>query len=142
MRRWGIPEKPSRAASLSNAKGKTMRHTALALVCIGFTFGGAPAAEPPQIAIGNQHIKARLYLPDAQNGFYRGTRFDWSGVISSLECQGHDLYGPWFTQYDPSVRDFIYKDADIIVGSASAMTGPVDEFQRPLGYDTDKAGET
>lgn len=119
-----------------------MRHTALALVCIGFALGDASAADPPQTEIKNQHIKAKLYLPDAQNGFYRGTRFDWSGVIYSLEYQGHDFYGPWFTKYDPSVRDFIYKDADIIVGSASAMMGPVDEFQRPLGYDTAKAGET
>jgi len=119
-----------------------MRHTALALVCIGLALGDAPAAEPPKAEIGNQQIKARLYLPDAQNGFYRGTRFDWSGVIYSLEYQGHDFYGPWFTQYDPSVRDFIYKDTGIVVGSASAMTGPADEFQKPLGYDTAKAGET
>jgi len=46
-----------------------------------------------------------------------------------------------FTQYDPSVRDFMYKDADITVGSASAMMGPADEFQRPLGYDTANAGQ-
>jgi hypothetical protein len=98
-----------------------MRHTALALVCIVFALGEAWAADPPRTEIKNQHIKAKLYLPDAQNGFYRGTRFDWSGVISSLEYQGHDFYGPWFTQYDPSVRDFIYKDADIIVGSASTL---------------------
>ena len=25
-------------------------------------------------------IRATLYLPDAQSGYYRGTRFDWSGV--------------------------------------------------------------
>jgi hypothetical protein len=23
----------------------------------------------------------KLYLPDAEHGFYRGTRFDWSGVV-------------------------------------------------------------
>ena len=120
---------------------KNMRHTARAFVFIGLALGVASAADPPQAEIRNQHIKAKLYLPDAQNGFYRGTRFDWSGVIFSLEYQGHEFYGPWFTQYDPSVRDFIYKDADIIVGSASAMMGPADEFQRPLGYDTANAGQ-
>ena len=46
-----------------------MRHTALALVCIGFALGDASAADPPQTEIKNQHIKAKLYLPDAQNGF-------------------------------------------------------------------------
>src|SRR5262245_58401731 len=100
------------------------------------------AADPPQAEIANQHLRAKLYLPDAQNGFYRSTRFDWSGVVWSLEYQGHNFYGPWFTQYDPSVRDFIYKGSDIIVGAASAMMGPVDEFQKPLGYETAKAGDT
>jgi hypothetical protein len=109
---------------------------------MGCAAGAALAAEPPKAEINNTQIRAKLYLPDAKDGFYRGTRFDWSGVIYSLEYQGHDFYGPWFTQYDPSVRDFIYKDADIIAGSASAITGPVDEFQRPLGYDNAKAGET
>jgi hypothetical protein len=109
---------------------------------VGFAAGAASAADPPKAEIKNEHITAKLYLPDARDGFYRGTRFDWSGVIYSLEYQGHDFYGPWFTQYDPSVRDFIYKDTDIIAGSASAITGPVDEFQKPLGYDIAKAGET
>ena len=26
-----------------------------------------------------------------------------------MEYQGHNFYRPWFTRYDPSVRDFIYK---------------------------------
>jgi hypothetical protein len=119
-----------------------MRHTALALICISLAVREARPAEPPQAEIKNQHLKAKLYLPDAQDGFYRGTRFDWSGVIYSLAYQGHDYYGPWFTKRDPSVRDFIYKGADIIVGSASAMTGPVDEFQKPLGYESAKPGGT
>src|SRR5262249_32919033 len=49
-------------------------------------------------------------------------------------------YGPWFNQFDPSVRDFIYRDGNIVVGAPSAMTGPVEEFQKPLGYDTAQAG--
>src|SRR5260370_7140554 len=105
---------------------KSMRHTARAFVCIGLALGGASAADPPQAEIKNQHIKAKLYLPDAQNGFYRGTRFDWSGVIFSLEYQGHEFYGPWFTHTNPSVRSFIYKTADSVVGSASSMMGPAD----------------
>jgi hypothetical protein len=121
-----------------------MRHKALTLTmaCLSVCAGAALAADPPQVEISSPYIKAKLYLPDAQNGFYRATRFDWSGVISSLEYHGHNFYGPWFSQYDPSVRDFIYKDSDIVAGAASAMTGPADEFQKPLGYDTAKAGGT
>src|SRR5215471_2964441 len=98
------------------------------------------AADPPQAEIANQQIRAKLYLPDPAQGFYRSTRFDWSGVIHSLVYQGHDYYGPWFNQYEPSVRDFTYRDENIVVGAVSAMTGPVEEFQKPLGYDAAKAG--
>jgi hypothetical protein len=96
----------------------------------------------PEAQISNGLITAKLYLPDAQRGFYRSTRFDWSGVIARLEYQGHQYYGPWFTKADPPVRDFIYKDADIIVGAQSAMVGPAEEFRRPQGYATAKAGGT
>src|SRR5262245_30350753 len=100
----------------------------------------AHAADPPQAEIANQQIRARLYLPDAAQGFYRSTRFDWSGVIHSLVYQGHDYYGSWFNQVHPSVRDFTHRDGNIVVGAVSAMTGPVEEFQKPLGYDAAKAG--
>jgi hypothetical protein len=29
-------------------------------------------------------LKMTVYLPDAEKGFYRGTRFDWSGVIGPV----------------------------------------------------------
>ncbi len=101
---------------------------------------GMSAADYPEAEIANQQIRVKVYLPDAKNGFYRAVRFDWSGVISSLEFAGHNFYGPWFTKSDPTVRDFVFKDADIVVGSASGMTGPAEEFQKPLGYDSVKAG--
>jgi hypothetical protein len=96
----------------------------------------------PEAQISNGLITAKLYLPDAQRGFYRSTRFDWSGVISSLEYQGHRYYGPWFTKSDPPVRDFIYKDSDIITGAQSTMMGPAEEFSRPQGYTAAKPGGT
>lgn len=114
----------------------------LATLFFSAVLGGAMAAENPQIEIANKQIHAKLYLPDAQNGFYKPARFDWSGVIFSLEFQGHNFYGPWFTKGDPTIRDFAYKDSDIVVGPASAMMGPVEEFQKPLGDDTAKAGGT
>ncbi|MGH2564453.1 MAG: hypothetical protein ACRDE5_08070, partial [Ginsengibacter sp.] len=45
--------------------------------------------EPPEAEITNGLITAKLYLPDAENGYYRGSRFDWSGVISDLQYKGH-----------------------------------------------------
>jgi hypothetical protein len=105
-------------------------------------FGLLAAGDPPQVEIANQQLHLKIYPPDAQNGFYKATRFDWSGVISSLEYQGHNYYGPWFTGRDPSTRDFVFKDNDILVGNVSAMTGPVEEFSKAQGYDTAKAGDT
>jgi hypothetical protein len=97
---------------------------------------------PPEAEISNGQIRAKLYLPDAERGFYRSTRFDWSGVIGSLEFNGHQYYGPWFTRTDPAVRDFIYKGTDIIASAQSAVVGPAEEFSRPQGYNTAKPGET
>lgn len=98
-------------------------------------------AAPPQVQIQNHQMRLTVYIPDAKNGFYTGTRFDWSGVIGDLEFAGHHLYRPWFSSVDPAVRDFTYQDGSIVVGPNSAMTGPVEEFQTPIGYDTAKPGE-
>ncbi len=66
--------------------------------------------------ITNGQIQAKIYLPEAKHGFYRGTRFDWSGVVYSLRFDGHEYYGPWFTKTDPSVHDFVYGGSEIIAG--------------------------
>jgi hypothetical protein len=111
----------------------------LALNSLGLSVGLLAAANYPGAEIANGSIRAKIYLPDAAKGFYRGTRFDWSGVLYSLQYQGHDYYGPWFQRMDPKVRDFIYDGPDIVAGPCSAITGPVDEF-RPLGWDTAAPG--
>ena len=82
-------------------------------------------AEVPQAEISNGLIKAKLYLPDAKNGYYRSTRFDWSGVIPELKYQGHDYFGQWFPVYDPKIHD--------------AILGPVEEFSA-IGYEQAPAG--
>ena len=98
------------------------------LLCLAF---GLNATEFPEAQISNGQIKAKLYLPDAQKGYYQATRFDWSGVISSLEYQGHNYFGVWFPKYDPKIHD--------------AITGPVEEFrtgESGLGYEEAKVGDT
>jgi hypothetical protein len=88
------------------------------------------AAGFPEAEISSGSAKAKLLLPDAQTGYYRGTRFDWSGVISSLTWSGHEFFGQWFERYDPKLHD--------------AITGPVEEFLSNgagLGYDEAKPGE-
>jgi hypothetical protein len=104
--------------------------------CSALAQAGSP---PPQSQIANSLVRVRVYLPDAARGFYRGTRFDWSGVIADLQYAGHSYYGEWFTQTDPTVSDFIYRGAEIVAGPCSAITGPVEEFTAQ-GYDEAKAG--
>ena len=113
----------------------------LGLTSLCLSAGLLPAADPPNAEITNGEIRAKIYLPDAKNGYYRGTRFDWSGVIYSLQYKGHDYYGPWFNKTDPKVHDFVYQGPDIIAGPCSAITGPVDEF-RPVGWEEAKSGGT
>lgn len=76
----------------------------------------------PQTTLENDVMSVHLYLPDAENGYYRGTRFDWSGVISRVEYAGHTFYGEWKEGHNPRLHDDI--------------TGPVEEFSMddPLGY--------
>ena len=88
------------------------------------------AADFPEAEISNGVVTAKLYLPDAQRGYYRGTRFDWSGQIYSLKTQGHEYFGQWFPKYDPNLHD--------------SIMGPVEDFRTgssSLGYDDAAAGE-
>jgi hypothetical protein len=111
----------------------------LATLLLYVTSFGLPGS--PGATLSNGQIEVKLYLPDQQRGFYRGTRFDWSGVIHSLKFQGHDYYGPWFTKTNPTVSDFIYDGSDITAGPCSAAVGPVDEFG-PVGWEDAKPGGT
>jgi len=103
----------------------------------------SPGDKTPQTEITNGELHAKLYLPDARQGYYRGTRFDWSGVIAALEYKGHNYYGPWYNRIDPRVHDFQYEGAEIVASTCSGITGPVEEFQTnhsALGFDEAKVG--
>jgi hypothetical protein len=100
------------------------------------------AADFPQAEISNGQITAKIYLPDAKNGYYRSTRFDWSGAVYSLQYKGHNFYGPWFDRIDPKVINWVYQGSDIVSGPCSALEGPVDEFQTELGWNDAQPGGT
>jgi len=90
-----------------------------------------PPPDAPTATIANDQLRASIYLPDAKAGYYRGARFDWSGQVSSLTFKGHEYFGQWFEQYDPTLHD--------------AIQGPVEEFltgESALGYDGAAPGGT
>ncbi|HEY2013485.1 MAG TPA: hypothetical protein VGH38_08295 [Bryobacteraceae bacterium] len=88
------------------------------------------AADPPMAEISNGVINAKLYLPDTTDGYYRATRFDWSGQVASVEYKGHKFFGQWFEKPNPKLHD--------------SIMGPVEEFLTDgagLGYAEAKPGE-
>src|SRR5215472_16671692 len=101
-----------------------MNKTTLIAACLAPLAGVcSPAHSAPAIEITNGLVRVRLYLPDAKTGFYRGTRFDWAGVICSAEYAGHDYFPQWFQRADAKVRDFIYDGPNIVAGPCTAITG-------------------
>jgi hypothetical protein len=102
-----------------------MKRIVFALVFL--LVGTSYAQDVPQTEISNGIIHAKIYLPDSNNGYYRASRFDWSGVIPELSFRGHSYFGQWFEKYDPSIHD--------------AIMGPVDAFA-PLDFDSKKPGDS
>ncbi len=88
--------------------------------------GSTSYAQFPAASISNGLIEAKLYLPDETDGFYRATRFDWAGIVSSLRYKNHEFFGQWYDKHDPKIHD--------------AIQGPVEAFD-PVAYDTAKPGE-
>ncbi|MEP7265982.1 MAG: hypothetical protein ABI844_00040 [Saprospiraceae bacterium] len=82
----------------------------------------------PNASITNGIIDAGFYLPDVKDGYYRGARFDWSGVMPALSWNGHTYFGQWFdsSHYSPTLHD--------------AIMGPVEAFD-PIGYNEANVGE-
>lgn len=68
------------------------------------------------VDLAHDPVHARFYPPGT---YYRGTRFDWSGVMPSLQWRGHTYCGQWFDHYDPTIHD--------------AIMGPVESFA-PYGH--------
>src|SRR5206468_262615 len=83
----------------------------------------------PQTTLTKCDLKLTIYLPDAQKGYYRGTRFDWSGLVGQATYKGHTFFGPWKATHDPTNAE----DADAIA----------EEFgiNEPPSYAETKAGE-
>lgn len=102
-----------------------MKRIVFALVFL--LVGTSYAQDVPQTEINNGIINAKIYLPDSKDGYYRASRFDWSGVIPELSFKGHSYFGQWFEKYDPSIHD--------------AIMGPVDAFA-PLDFDSKKPGDS
>jgi hypothetical protein len=139
MRRFDLPAVRPRGAEIRTARAGVRRAVRAALPAVLGLLAGASAmaqgAGPdpdapnaPFVRISNGLVTAVLYTPDPDKGYYRATRFDWSGQIASLTVGGHSYFGRWFAKYDPKVHD--------------AIMGPVQEYVTGQGYEAAKPGGT
>lgn len=102
-----------------------MKNIFLITVACCIHTGISAQTAPPELTVSNGLIDARLYLPDSTSGYYRGARFDWSGVMPELRYDGHSYFGKWFDGYSPTMHD--------------AIMGPVEDYQ-PVGYESAAIG--
>ncbi len=80
-----------------------------------------------QTTISNGIVEATVSTETWRlDNYYQAQRFDWSGFIFSLKCNGHSYFGEWVEAHDPTFHD--------------NACGPVDEFTQ-IGYENAKVGE-
>jgi len=129
----------------------------LALAACALLMGGSAVAQPvqpppprsypveralaaaPFVTLRNERITMKVTPPDLKRGFFRGTRFDQAGVVTSLKLGGKEFYGPWFSRTAPDVLDYTYTEDGLVAGPDSAATGPVEEFAQ-IGFDNVRPG--
>ena len=89
-----------------------------------------PGSEYPKLELENGEIRVSIYLPDAVHGYYRGARFDWSGIIEHVDTAHHRFYAPLHATHDPLRHDDV--------------SGPAEEFAmfEPMGFDEAAPGES
>ncbi len=98
----------------------------LALASLGLR---AHAEDPLSVVLKNDVATLTVLLPDNTKGFYRGSRFDWHGIVSKVEYAGHTLFNAWKMPHDPNGHDDV--------------GGTAEEFGilTPIGYDAAGPGE-
>ena len=81
-----------------------------------------PDTEYPKLELDNGEICVSIYLPDPVHGYYRGTRFDWAGIIEHVDTRNHRFYAPLHAAHDPYRHD--------------CVSGPAEEFGmfHPMGF--------
>jgi hypothetical protein len=112
----------------------------------GSPCANVPHSDHPKKMLSNGKLDVLVFLPDAKEGYYRSSRFDWSGVVGCASLNGHRFFGEWFAQYDPLKNDSITGPVEEFRTNAgpAGRTGPKNLFSVPagaIGYAEAKPGE-
>ena len=78
------------------------------------------------IVLSKSGLEVELCFPDIVSGYYRGTRFDHSGIFRRIVKDGFVIADEWFDVYDPYKHD--------------AVCGASEEFAQ-CGYDQAEVGD-
>jgi hypothetical protein len=105
-------------------------------------------ADHPKTTLSNGKLTVVIFLPDAQKGYYRSTRFDWAGIIPCVSLNGHRFFGEWFIgAYDPMRNDAVvgpveeFRIDDGVLGHYPANSPLLTINSQAIGYDEAKPGE-
>lgn len=88
----------------------------------------------PFIKLSNGILDALVFIPDKGKGYYRSSRFDWSGFMAQVEFKRHTFFQDWTEKDRPGNG---YHDPL----NTAAGTGIAEEFRDPLGYEKAVAGD-
>jgi hypothetical protein len=89
----------------------------------------AVPAEPPEsgwphVVLENGGLRLEIALPDGDSGYYRSTRFDWSGVICQATWKGVPIFGEFRLPRDPERPDSIAGTAEEFDHSGPSTFAP------------------
>jgi hypothetical protein len=88
----------------------------------------------PQAILTNDTTTLTVLLPGA-GGYYRGSRFDWSGHVWQAEVAGHTWFAPFRVPHDPEANDGAMGPAEEFGMGIAGLPGP-------LGYEEAIVGDT
>lgn len=88
----------------------------------------------PKIVLKTDSIELEIFIPDEKNGFYRGSRFDWSGMIGKVLFKNHVFFAPWKLPHNP-------KDPECGIGICEEYGMGVFKWDIPLGFKEAKVKE-
>lgn len=83
----------------------------------------------PRTSIQSEQLHVEIYLPDADKGYYRGSRFDWSGLVQQVKYRDHVYFGDWKTTHNPTN----FEDANGLASEFGMFS--------PIGYNDAKPKE-
>ena len=90
----------------------------------------------PHKWLKNSQIQVLIFVPDKGNGYYRSTRFDWSGIVAQVFYKSHTFFRPWGYSISRTYPLTMHHPDSVNDG-----TGTVEEFRQPLGFSEAKSGE-